>query len=133
MYYFIYAKEGLYEGLHGVYDYGLYDCDSYEDACDIRAELSHEVIDTYIRPEDSYYSPEDYCEDNGHSEWRDEYEDDYFEALDEVIKDNYLSYEVYPLKDNVTKKDYDEWIKENMPPSDFIQHYCRQLTEEDYG
>ena len=131
MLYFIYAKEGLYEGLHGVYDYGLYDCDSYKNACDIGAELSREVIDAYIRPEDSYYSSEDYCEDNGYSGWRDEYEDDYFEALDEVINDNYLSYEVWPLKDGVTEEDYIKWQKENMEPRDFIKRYCRELTEED--
>ena len=132
MLYFIYAKEGMYEGLHGIYDYGLYDCGSYQEACSIGAELSRKVIDTYIRPEDNYYSPEDYCEDNGYNEWRNEYEDDYFDALDEVINDNYLSYTIYPLKENVTEKDYDKWIRENMPPDDFIKHYCRQLTEEDY-
>ena len=131
MLYFIYATEGKYEGLHGIYDYGCYNCNSYEDACTLGAELSHDVIDSYIRPEDDYYTPEDYCEDNGYDEWRDEYESDYYEALDEIINEDYLSYELYPLKEGVTLDDYLEWTKENMPPRDFIERYCRQLTEDD--
>ena len=128
MLYFIYAKEGLYEGLHGIYDYGLYNCDSYKYACSIGAELSREVMDSHIHPEDSYYTPEDYCEDNGYDKWRDEYEDDYWEVLDEVCEDN-VSYTVYELKEGVTEEDYREWQKENMPPEDFIHRYCRQLAE----
>lgn len=93
--------------------------------------FSRDVIDSYIRPEDIYYTPEDYYEDNGYDKWQDEYESDYYEALDEIINDDYLSYEIYPLKDNVTQKNYDKWVKENMLPRDFIRRCCRQLTEDD--
>lgn len=48
-----------------------------------------------------------------------------------VINDNCFSYELYPLKNNVTQEDYNEWKKENMPPDDFIKRYCREFTEDD--
>ena len=66
MYYFIYAKEGMYEGLHGIYDYTLYDAASYEDACDTAEGMSRDVIDSYVRPEDVYYTQEDFCEEQGY-------------------------------------------------------------------
>ena len=127
MLYFIYAKEGMYEGLHGIYDCGLYNCNSYEDACSIGADLSYDVIESYIRPEDVYYTPEDYCEDNGYDEWRDEYESDYYEALDEICQDN-LSYTVYEVKEGTTEEDYEHWLKTNRDPYYFIKNYCKLPT-----
>ena len=131
MYYFIYAKEGMYEGLHGIYDYGLYDASSYEDACNTAEEMSRDVIDSYVRPEDVYYTQEDFCEEQGYDEWDESYWGEYYDALDEITS-GYISYEVYPLKNGVTEADYEAWQKENLEPEDFIRRYCRQLTEEDY-
>ena len=130
MYYFIYAKEGMYEGLHGIYDYTLYDAASYEDACDTAEGMSRDVIDSYVRPEDVYYTQEDFCEEQGYDEWDESYWGEYYDMLDEIIS-GYISYEVYPLKDGVTEADYKAWQKENLEPEDFIRRYCRELTEED--
>lgn len=131
MEYFIYAKEGMYEGLHGIYDYALLDCSSYEEACEYGEEISREVIDSYVRPEDIYYTQDDFCEEQGYDEWSEDYWNEYYDILDEIIQ-SYVSYEIYLLKDGVTKQDYQNWQKENREPQDFIYRYCRQLTEKDY-
>ena len=55
---------------------------------------------------------------------------EYYDVLDEIISE-YISYEVYPLKDEVAEADYEAWQKENLEPEDFIRRYCRELTEED--
>ena len=123
MLYFIYATENLYNGLHGVYDYTACDCDSFREACDYGREMGYELINSYTLPEDEYYTRDDFLQEKGYEEWEDEYEDEYYEILNEVI-DDYLSYEVYPFKEGVTLKDYNEWLQKNMPPSDFINNFC---------
>lgn len=126
MYYFIFAAEDMYRGLHGIYDYDMVECIDYNEACEIGCEMSRYVIDSYIRPEDIYYSQEDFCVDQGYDEWNEDYWNEYYECLDEVI-DGYVYFEVYAVKPEVTFEDYQAWQHENMEPHDFIERFCTQI------
>ena len=127
MYYFIFAAEDMYRGLHGVYDYDMIDCADYDEACQIGCDMSRDVIESYMRPEDVYYTPEDFCDEYGYDEWDDSYQSEYYEALDEACGD-FIYYEVYPVKPEVTFEDYEKWQKENMEPRDFIKRFCDNPT-----
>lgn len=127
---FIYAYPEMYGGLHGMYNYEVVFNASYKEVCEWGFELAGETVDSYLRA-DEIYSMEEYMEEfhNG-EEWDEQYREDYWDAFNEM-RDEQCSYYVYPLKDNVTEQDYQNWQKKNLAPDDFIKHYCRQLTEED--
>lgn len=114
----------MYRGLHGIFDYDMVECD-YEEACDIGCEMSRDVIDSYIRPEDTYYSIDDFCEEHGYDEWNDDYQSEYYDELDEICGE-YIYFEVYKVKDTVTMEDYKAWQHENMEPHDFVEKYCER-------
>lgn len=128
---FIYAYPEMYGGLHGMYNYDVaYDL-TYDEVCDWAFELAYETVESYLRV-DEIYTEEDFMEDcyNG-AEWNDCYKEEYWDTFDEVMREQ-CSFEVYPIKDGVTEADYIKWQKENMEPRDFIERYCRELTNEDY-
>lgn len=130
MRYFIYAYPEMYGGLHGMYNYELTDDTTYDVACDWGHELAYETVESYLRA-DEIYSTEDYMNDYYDGEEYDErYHEGYWDAFEEVMQEQ-CAYEVWPLKDGVTEEDYIKWQKENMEPRDFIERYCRELTEED--
>lgn len=130
MYYFIFAMENMYQGLHGIYDYNMIECHDYNEACEIGQEMSHYVIDSFINPEEIYYTKEDFLNDNEYDTWHENYCNEYYDALDEAIENN-IYYEIYPVKSNITLQDYQKWQYENMPPRDFIDRFCRELTGKD--
>ena len=127
MYYFIYAYPASYGGLYGMYLYDLVNCNCYEDAVTIAAEMARDVIWDY-RPDERFYTREDYCQEMGYDDWDDEYEDDYQCALDERVEEE-VEFEIYELRDGVEEEDYSVWTEENEEPSDFIEKYCKTLTE----
>ena len=130
MRYFIYAYPEMYGGLHGMYNYDLTDDTTYEAACDWGQELAMETVESFLRAEE-IYSKEDFMNDYyDNEEYDDRYEEAYWDALDEVMQEA-GDYEIWPLKDGVTEDDYNKWQKENMEPQDFIERYCRKLTDED--
>ena len=47
MLYVIYAADQIYQGLHGMHDYSIYDCDTISEAEDIGIENSIQVINSY--------------------------------------------------------------------------------------
>lgn len=128
--YFIYAYPDMYGGLHGMYNYELTDDIDYESALEWGHELAHETVEQFLR-NDEIYSREDYMHDNyDGAEWNDCYEEDYWDAFNEVM-DEQADFYIWPLKEGVTEKDYIKWQKENMDPKDFIDRFCRVLTEKD--
>lgn len=130
MNWFIYAYPEKYGGLHGAFDYDLVQC-NYNEACEIGYELAYSVVESFLR-EDEIYSHEAYMQEfhNG-AEWDECYNNEYWDIFDEVMQEQ-CSYEIYPLKEGVTEEDYKKWQKENMPPHDFIQRYCREFTNKDF-
>ena len=127
---FIYAYPEMYGGLHGMYNYDIAFDLSYEEVCNWGAELAYETAESFLRA-DEIYSQEEFMEDNyDGEEWDERYREEYWDAFDEMMQDA-GSFEVYPLKDEVTEEDFHNWEKENMEPHDFIRRYCRQLTDED--
>ena len=130
MRYFIYAYPEMYGGLHGMYNYELTDDIDYAAACEWGSDLAHDTVTQFLH-EDEIYSHEDYMQDNYNgAEWDDRYEEDYWDTFNEVMEEQ-SSFSIWPLKDGVTEEDYIKWQKENMEPRDFIERYCRELTEED--
>ena len=130
MYYFIYAYPAKYGGLHGCYDYTMVESDSYNEVCIWAYELAYDTVERYLRA-DEIYSTDDYMYDeHDGEEWDECYKDDYWDAFNEAMEEQ-CEYEIYAFKDGVTEADYDRWLKENMPPRDFIKRYCRQLTDEE--
>lgn len=126
MYYFIYAYPDMYGGRHGMYNSELVECNDFEEACECGYELAYETVESYLRA-DEIYSQEDFMKDfYDDAEWNDSYNEEYWDAFDEVMQDQ-CGYEIYTLKDGVTKEDYDNWLKENMPPEDFIKRYCKPI------
>lgn len=99
--YFILAYENLYQGLHGMYDWTIYES-SFKEACEIGQEMSREVIESY----ECIY-------------------DELTEGLDEEdIEDeifNDISYEIYDLKEDVSEE---EIYSLNWDPRDIIDEYC---------
>ncbi len=131
MRYFIYAYPEMYGGRHGMYNYELTDDISYQSACDWAYDLAYETVESYLRA-DEIYSTEEFMEEfyDG-EEWDESYREEYWNVFDEVMQEQ-CSFELWPLKDGVTEEDYHKWQKENMEPYDFINRFCRQLTEKDY-
>ena len=128
---FIYAYPDMYGGLHGMYNYEVASDISYDEACNWGHELAYETVESYLSI-DEIYSHEDFMDENYNgAEWDDRFEDEYWEIYEEAMQEQ-CAFEVWPFKDGVAIADYEKWQKENMEPRDFIEHYCRQLTEEDY-
>ena len=63
MLFYIWAGEDMYQGLHGIEDYGVFDCFDIEDANRRGLEMSEEVIVSYGL-EKEYYDCYDEVEDD---------------------------------------------------------------------
>lgn len=125
MYYFILAYTESYGTLHGMYDYELAECDTYEEACEWALDLAREVVDSYLHVDD-IYSEEDYMSDNDIDEWDECYRDDYWDVFNEA-REAECAFEIYQLKDEYNEDTFRAWERENMPPRDFIERYCKSL------
>ena len=106
--YLIYACEMQYNGLHGMNDWNVYDCQTYEEACEIGHELSYDVINSYSCIEGAF--EEEVMErlrEEGITEEHQDYDDLYDEWLDELIEED-ISYSVYQVQEDI---DYDALIQ----------------------
>ena len=116
---FIYAKEGMYEGLHGIYEYDVLN-GTYEEACSYGEEMSYGLMDSFSHVCD-YYSYDDYEEEYG-TEYAETHESEYYDILEDM-KADYVSYEIYPLKDGV---DPETIRQSNDDPATIIEEYCER-------
>ena len=102
--YFIYAYDGFYEGLHGIYSYCFEEC-TLRMAEDIGHEMSCDVIDSFG------FILEEICGEDGTEE-----------ELDEAIQDN-IAYEVWELRDDAPS--FEELEAMNLDPHSYIDDYCK--------
>ena len=100
--YFIYAYDNLYQGLHGMYDWTIYE-GSFKEACITGQEMSRDVIEAYSCIYD---------------ELTDGLEEEDFE--DEIYNDT--AYEIYELKEDAPTDE--EIYNLNWDPRDIIDEYC---------
>lgn len=106
--YLIYACEMQYNGLHGMNDWNVYDCQTYEEACEIGHELSYDVITSYGCIEDAF--EEEVMErlrEEGITAEHQDYDDLYDEWLEELIEED-INYSVYQVQEDI---DYDALIQ----------------------
>ena len=122
-YYAIYAYENIYGGLHGINDYAVVEADSYEMAEKFAAELSSDVIDSYI-------DDEEIREAAGIDE-----DDDFFtEELDDFYAEE-IAYDIYTLdeskiRDEISLNSYSDKFRDD--PHEFIEKYKAEGENEFY-
>jgi hypothetical protein len=104
--YAIHAYEGFFQGLHGVENRDVIECECDEEACEIAAEMSREVIDDYC---DSIPDIHDLIGEGD-------------DELEEAIEDD-IDYTVYKLT-VPTNASLDELYNHfNNDPEDFLKQY----------
>lgn len=97
---FIYAVEGMYQGLHGVYWQGVVEVDNRKEADDWGREMAYELIESYGLEE--------------------EYEDSFIDYYSECY------WEVHEIKPTLLSvKELDE-ICGDLDRDAFIEEYCYQ-------
>ena len=112
MLFFIWAAEDMYKGLHGIEDYGVFDCPDVEEANRTGLEMSEGVIESYGL-EKEYY---DYDYEEG-----EEIPLDYSEGtLWEIykVKDEYVTMGIDRLN-SICRRDSDGFIDEYTEEVDF--------------
>ena len=122
-YYAIYAYENIYGGLHGINDYAVVKADSYEMAEKMAAELSSDVIDSYI-------DDEEIREATGIDE-----DDEFFtDELDDFYAEE-IAYDIYTLdeskiRDEISLNSYSDEFRDD--PHEFIEKYKIKGENEFY-
>ena len=117
---FIYATEGMYQGLHGIEDMCVTEINSIHEGNAIGKEMAYDLItsfgleDEYAMLEDEYaMSQSDYDEESGEfPEWNGEAEELYWNIYE--IKDEYKDIETSEL----------DSIACNLGHESFIKEYC---------
>ena len=82
--YAIKAYEGIYCGLHGMYDIFVDEFDSLKDANETGVQMSYEVMESYG------------CIEEAIADSAESYEDDYEEAYEQIAAEN-VAYEVWKM------------------------------------
>ena len=119
MKYFIYAAEGVYQGLHGIEDYRLIDVDDYDTAATYGEELSMSVMEDYSVIE------EDLEESAAEMYERDS--EEYDDYLNMLIREN-IYYIIYALRDeyaDMTEEEVCDKIYQSSINT-FIETYCEE-------
>jgi len=122
-YYAIYAYENMYGGLHGINDYAVVKADSCEMAEKMAAELSSDVIDSYI-------DDEEIREATGIDE-----DDEFFtDELDDFYAEE-IAYDIYTLdeskiRDEISLNSYSDEFRDD--PHEFIEKYKIEGENEFY-
>lgn len=94
MYYLIYADENVYQGLHGMYDWTITQCDTEEEANEIAMSMSIDVMESYNEIMDDLY------EEAGITLTDDtELSDEDLNRLDEVMQNN-IDFIITPIPDD---------------------------------
>jgi len=119
MKYFIYAAEGMYQGLHGMEDYRLIDTDDYDTALDAAIDMSISVME-------SYSSIMEDLEDTA-AEVYERDSEEYDKYLDELMREN-TYFIIYALQDgyeDMTDKEVYDKVNE-LGIDEFIETYCEE-------
>ena len=121
MLYAIHAREGIYQGLHGMERFIVEDHISDDFAFDSASEASLDIMDEYSDIADELQDQvESYREDN-------DYEVSEDEAWD-LVKHENIDFNIYKIKECYQTEDPMtlEYIFEEDPDS-FIEKYCDEL------
>ena len=108
---YIYSDETIYGGLYGMYDCGVYDVDSIDDANKIGRELAYDVVESYSCISENY----DYDDD------------DDMETLDES-----LQWIIWTIKPEILEKlGIDDLMKEfaRLDRDSFVDMYCGERID----
>lgn len=112
------AREGIYEGLHGVVARCVSEYNSYDEACKDAAEMSFEVMDNYNIAEEAGWK------EDAFNEGLEEESDEYYDYIGELRAEN-VSYSVWEVKETTESLEaLDE--KFNEDSEEFIEKYCIQ-------
>lgn len=112
------AREGIYEGLHGIVAHYVGEYNSYDEACEDAAEMSFEVMDGYNIAEQAGW------EEDALNEGLEEESDEYYDYIGELRAEN-VSYSVWEVKETTESLEAlnKKFIKN---PEEFIEKYCVQ-------
>lgn len=102
--YFIYAYDGMYGGLHGIYDYDFDECTLHQ-AEERGYEMSYYVIESYS------FIQEELCGEDASEE-----------EINEAIQED-IAYEVWELRDDAPS--FIELEAMNLDPQSYIDDYCK--------
>ena len=96
--YLIYADEGQYCGLHGMYDWNIIECIDEDEAKEIGMEMSYELITSYNSLIDSFEEEaKQELSYEGISQEDPDWEDIFSERMDELISED-TQYRIFELK-----------------------------------
>lgn len=96
--YLIYADEGRYCGLHGMYDWDISECIDEDEAKEIGMEMSYELITSYSFLIDSFEEEaKEELSYEGISQEDPNWEDIFSECMDELISED-TQYRIFELK-----------------------------------
>lgn len=96
--YLIYADEGQYCGLHGMYDWDIVECVDEDEANEIGMEMSYELITSYSSLIDSFEEEaKEELSYEGISQEDPDWEDIFSERMDELISED-TQYRIFELK-----------------------------------
>ena len=110
---FIYATEGMYQGLHGIEDMCVTEINSIDEGNDIGKEMAYDLITSFGLEDEYAMSQSDYDEESGEfPEWNGEAEELYWNIYE--IKDEYKDMETSEL----------DSIACNLGHESFIKEYC---------
>lgn len=111
--YFVYAYDGMYGGLHGMYEYCFIEASSYEEAADYGIDMSHNVIDSYFEIRQNLFEVED------DEEIYERYSE---EEIEDIIAED-VAFEVWELRDDAPS--FLELEAMNLGPQSYIDDYCK--------
>ena len=111
--YFVFAAEGKYEGLHGMYDYAFEEAANEEELYDMAREMSIEVMESYGEIGDTLQAEaEEEAEFQGYEP--EDYDAVIESILDELYEDNVYFY-IVKLDPQYSVAEYEEIIARDGP------------------
>lgn len=114
--YFVYAYEGIYGGLHGMYDWVFME-GSYAEAESYGVEMSSNVIDSYAEIRQNLFDVED--EEEIYARYSEE-------EVEEIIQED-IAFEIYEVRDDAPP--FKEMEEMNLDPESYIKEYCQQCQD----
>lgn len=111
--YFVFAAEGKYEGLHGMYDYTFEEAANEEELYDMAREMSIKVMESYGEIGDTLQTEaEEEAEFQGYEP--EDYDEVIESILDELYEDNVYFY-IVKLNPQYSVAEYEEIIAREGP------------------
>ena len=108
---FIYATEGMYQGLHGIEGMCVTEINSIDEGNAIGKEMAYDLITSFGLEDEYAMSQSDYDEESGEfPEWNGEAEELYWNIYE--IKDEYKDMETRELDSIVCNLGHESFIKE---------------------